>query len=184
MKYLVTGMICSGKSIFLDLAKEANYSVLKADEIVAELYTDSQIIEKLKLKFSNYNFDGDVKETISNIFFTSKDNMDIIEEIIHPYVYLKIETYMKNHKYIMVELPLLRNNIEYFLKHKTIYIDSEEEMRRDRFQKYRNKSLDYFNFLNNIQSENLEIKNKCDIIIKNNGSKDDLHREYKNKVVK
>ena len=48
MNYLVTGLICSGKSTFLKIAEEYNFHVIRSDDIVCELYNDSSINEQIK----------------------------------------------------------------------------------------------------------------------------------------
>ena len=50
MNYLVTGLISSGKSTLLEIAREYNFEVYKSDDIVAELYKDDEIARKLRLQ--------------------------------------------------------------------------------------------------------------------------------------
>ena len=48
MNYLVTGLICSGKSTLLDVAKNYSFRTYKSDEIVSSLYQDEYIVNQLK----------------------------------------------------------------------------------------------------------------------------------------
>ena len=43
MNYLVTGLICSGKSTFLDIAKKYSFDAIKSDDIVSSLYNDESM---------------------------------------------------------------------------------------------------------------------------------------------
>ena len=48
MNYLVTGLICSGKTTFLKIAEEHNFHTIRSDDIVSELYNDSSIIQQIE----------------------------------------------------------------------------------------------------------------------------------------
>ena len=49
MNYLVTGLVCSGKSTLLDVAKNYSFRTYKSDEIVSSLYQDEYIVNQLKI---------------------------------------------------------------------------------------------------------------------------------------
>ena len=48
MNYLVTGLICSGKSTFLDVARQYNFDTIKSDDIVSDLYGDESIVNEIR----------------------------------------------------------------------------------------------------------------------------------------
>ena len=64
MNYLVTGLICSGKSTFLKIAEEYNFHVIRSDDIVCELYNDSSINEQIKKYLDIKLFNAKPKETV------------------------------------------------------------------------------------------------------------------------
>ena len=59
MNYLVTGLICSGKSSFLDIAKKYNFNTIKADDIVSNLYRDKSKVHEIEKHL-------DIKQSIEN----------------------------------------------------------------------------------------------------------------------
>ena len=71
MNYIVTGLICSGKSAFLNTAIEYGFDVLKSDEVVSALYDYKDIISKLNNAFREYKFENTPKETIKQLFYSS-----------------------------------------------------------------------------------------------------------------
>ena len=52
MNYLVTGLICSGKSTFLDIAKKYDFDTIKSDDIVSSLYNDESIVHEIEKHLS------------------------------------------------------------------------------------------------------------------------------------
>ena len=72
MNYLVTGLVCSGKSTLLDVAKNYSFRTYKSDEIVSSLYQDEYIVNQLKnnvcIKQTSKNFKDDIRD----YFFKSR----------------------------------------------------------------------------------------------------------------
>ena len=132
MNYLVTGLICAGKSTFLDIAKKYSFDAIKSDDIVSNLYSDKSVvyeIEKhLNIKPNQDNLQAEVKK----LFFTSKKNREIIEAIFHPKVHKMIIQKLSSNQNIMVELPPIINNYELFKSYDSIYIEAEENVRTKR----------------------------------------------------
>ena len=83
MNYLVTGLICSGKSTFLDIAKKYNFEVIKSDDIVSDLYSDESIIHEINKHLDIKHCQDNLEATVKKLFFTSKKNKEIIEAIFH-----------------------------------------------------------------------------------------------------
>ena len=183
MNYIVTGLICSGKSAFLNAAIEYGFDILKSDEVVSILYNDEDIISKLSNTFKEYKFEDAPKETIKQLFYTSKINRIKIESIFHPKVHKIIKNKLESNKNILIEVPPLKNNINIVKNNISIFIESSLETRRKRFQSRTIKNdINHFNKLNTYQSECLLIKSYCDIIIEND-SNEVLFREYFEKEI-
>lgn len=172
-------MICSGKSTFLNIAENHDYRIIKSDQIVDSLYTRNEVIEEFRLAFPYLSLGTNIKESLTEIFFESKKNMKIIESIIHPYVFSYLDKALAAENKIMVELPLLEVNKNYFSRFRTIYLECDEEIRKVRYCESRNDSIERFNVLNNLQINQLDIEYKFDIIINNNANKDILLKEFK-----
>ena len=185
MNYIVTGLICSGKSAFLNAAIEYGFDILKSDEVVSILYNDEDIISKLSNTFKEYKFEDAPKETIKQLFYRSESNRIKIENIFHPKVHKIIKNKLESNKNIIIELPSLKNNISIIKNNKSIFMESSLETRRKRFQS-RNMKNDviYFDKLNRYQSDCLLIESYCDIIIKNDSNENLLSEYFKKEIIK
>ena len=167
MNYLVTGLICSGKSTFLEIAQKHKFEVIKSDEIVASLYNEPSIVQNIK-EYLNINIShNNLKAYVKEFFFKSKKNREIIEAIFHPMV----------HKIILNEFQT-KNNLMV-----SIYIDTNEEMRIERYSRYRTDDEDFFNKMNAIQSDYELIKDSCEIIISNNSDINSLNRYFDRAII-
>ena len=74
MNYLVTGLICSGKSTFLDIAKKYNFEVIKSDDIVSDLYSDESIKHEINKYLEISHGHENLEATVKKLCFTSKKN--------------------------------------------------------------------------------------------------------------
>jgi dephospho-CoA kinase len=88
----LTGGICTGKTLILDIFKELNCYTIKADDIAKQIIfaDDSQITEKIVERFGKEILDpktGSInKETFAQILFEDSDKRDYINNFIHPMV--------------------------------------------------------------------------------------------------
>ena len=82
-------------------------------------------------------------------------------------------------------MPPLKNNISIIKNNKSIFIESGLEKRRKRFQSRNMKNeINYFNKLNEYQSDCLLIESYCDIIIKNDSNEIHLSEYFKKEIIK
>ena len=185
MNYIVTGLICSGKSTFLNTAIEYGFDILKSDAVVSALYNNKDIISKLTNTFKEYQFEDAPKETIKHLFYRSELNRVKIENIFHPKVHKIIKNKLESNKNILIEVPPLKNNINIIKNNKSIFIESSLETRRKRFQsRNMNNSINFFDKLNVYQSDYLLIKSYCDVIIKNDSNEILLSEYFKKEIIK
>jgi len=183
MNYLVTGLICSGKSTFLEIARKHKFEVIKSDEIVSSLYNEPSIIQKIKQYLDIDNSHNNLKASVKEFFFKSKKNREIIEAIFHPKVHKIIFNEFQSRNNLMVEVPPIINNYELFKEYSSIYIDTNEEMRIERFSRYRVNDKDYFIKMNAIQNDYELIKDSCEIIVSNNSNIDSLSRYFDRTII-
>ena len=183
MNYLVTGLICSGKSTFLDIAREHKFEVIKSDDIVTSLYNEPSIVQKIK-KYLNIDIShNNIKDYVKEFFFKSKKNREIIEAIFHPMVHEIILSEFQSKNNLMVEVPPIINNYDLFKEYSSIYIDTNEEMRIERFSKYKINDKEYFIKMNAIQNDYELIKDSCEIIINNNNDINSLCKYFDRTII-
>ena len=178
MNYLVTGLISSGKSTLLEIARGYNFEVYKSDDIVAELYKDDEIARKLRLQLCIDTKKEDFKESVKTLFLESKTKRKVIEDILHPYVHQVIRNKLEIEKNCMIELPPITNNNHLFANYKTIFISTKKENRIKRYNLRNSNSINFFNLMNNIQNDFKAIKKSCDIVINNNGDAKLMRRYF------
>ena len=184
MNYIVTGLFCSGKSTFLRIAQKYNFKVLKSDDLVSSYYNDINIINALKDKFKITNFKDNLKIVIKDLFLKSEENKEIIESIIHPYVYSKINEQLQLNNNLMVEVPAIIKNRELINNNKSIYIESTNINRLKYYKTKEIDNIDFYERINEYQKDYLSIKSCCDIIINNNNGIEDFHKYFDQEVVK
>ncbi len=183
MNYLVTGLICSGKSTFLDVAKKYSFETIKSDDIVSNLYSDQSIINEIEKHLDIQRNQDNLESIVKKLFFTSKKNREIIEAIFHPVVHKMITNSLNINENLMVELPPIINNYKLFQKYKSIYIHAAEEIRIGRFNK-RNSDSTRFDKINAIQSDFKLIKEACDLVICNENDAETLNKHFEKGIIK
>jgi dephospho-CoA kinase len=183
MNYLVTGLICSGKSTFLDIAKEYSFDAIKSDDIVSSLYNDESVVHEIEKHLNIKSNQDNLQAIVKKLFFTSKKNREIIEAIFHPIVHEMIKNSLDTSQNLMIELPPIINNHELFLKYKSIYIHATKEIRIKRFNKRKNIDSTYFDKINAIQSDFELIKEACDLVICNDNDTDTLNKHFEKGII-
>ena len=184
MNYLVTGLICSGKSTFLDIAEKYSFETLKSDDVVSNLYSDESIIHQIEEHLGIKRGQDDLEVLVKKLFFESKKNREIIEAIFHPVVHKMIINNFETSQNLMVEIPPIMNNYELFKKYKSIYIHATKEIRIRRFNKRKNIDSDYFDKINTIQSDFKLIEEACDLVICNDNNTDALNKHFEKGIIK
>ena len=77
----------------------------------------------------------------------------------------------------------LKSNYELFKEYSSIYIDTKEEMRIERFSKHKINDKDYFIKMNALQNEYELIKDSCEIIVNNNSDINSLGRYFDRTII-
>ena len=183
MNYLVTGLICSGKSTFLDIAKKYDFDTIKSDDIVSSLYNDESIVHEIEKHLDINQSEENLEMIVKKLFFRSKKNREIIEAIFHPVVHKIIINRLEISQNLMVELPPIINNYELFQKYRSIYIHTGREMRIKRFNERNSYNAD-FDKINAMQNDFELIKDVCDLVICNDGNTDSLNKHFEKGIIK
>ena len=109
----ITGKIASGKSTVTKLFKEKGCPTISSDEIVTNLYKELSFKKKLIEMFSPEVLNDDLsisKGYIKNVINLNPNKKKELEELVHPLVRAKIESFISSHmneKMVVVEVPLL-----------------------------------------------------------------------------
>lgn len=110
----LTGGIGTGKSTVANMLKGKGIPVVDTDLISREVIEYPEIIEKIKLEISNEVFDFNNKldrKKMSEIVFENQEKLKKLNKIMHPEILKKmwdeVEELKKNHKIIVVDVPLL-----------------------------------------------------------------------------
>lgn len=152
IKIGITGSLASGKTSASKILSYKKGPVFDADKVVKKLYQNKnfkqQLIKKFKIVKKTY-FKNSIREKI----LKNKNNIKILEKIIHPLVRREMKKFSsinKDKKTLFYEIPLLIENklLNYF--DVIIFIKAKKKLRLKRF-KAKGGSKNLFNILNNKQ---------------------------------
>ena len=188
IKIAILGDIGAGKTF---VSKLFGFPVFNADKEVKKIYkSNKKCFNKLKKKFPNKQITYPInKKVLIDIIIEKKQNLKIINEIVHPIVRGRMKSFLKknkNKKAIVLDIPLyLENKLNkkrdylVFVKAKTGDINKKISGR-----KTSNKLI---KLLKSFQMSNKIKKKKADFIINNNFKELDVKRNVrtiKSKILK
>ena len=188
IKIAILGDIGAGKTF---VSKLFGFPVFNADKEVKKIYkSNKKCFNKLKKKFPNKQITYPInKKILIDIIIEKKQNLKIINEIVHPIVRGRMKSFLKknkNKKAIVLDIPLyLENKLNkkrdylVFVKAKTGDINKKISGR-----KTSNKLI---KLLKSFQMSNKIKKKKADFIINNNFKELDVKRNVriiKSKILK
>jgi dephospho-CoA kinase len=178
LKIGITGGLSSGKSTAASIFKELGACFIDADTIAHGFLEDIGVKNKVRKFFKGKDIlsqkGGIDREKLGKIAFLKKENVDFLNNLIHPLVVEKIKEefhLLEREKVVVVEVPLL---YEAHLEHLfdiVIVIEVEESNQIKRSRK-RNKKLTEKEVRARIRHQiplNEKIK-LADYVVNNNGS--------------
>ena len=179
----LTGGIGTGKSTVANMLKEKGIPVVDTDLISREVIEYPEIIEKIKLEISNEVFDFNNKldrKKMSEIVFENQEKLKKLNEIMHPEILKKmwdeVEELKKNHKIIVVDVPLLFEiNMEKEVD-KILLIYASKEIQLKRIMERDCRSREEAIKIINSQIPLYKKREKSDYIIQNNDSLEKLEK--------
>ena len=182
----LTGSISSGKSTISTLFTDNNITVIDSDKIYKKLLkTDKIMYNELISEFGNSIVKNNTIDRLSlgNIIFNDHNKRNKLNKITHPHIMKELrksinEVKMKSEKLVVLDIPLL---IEVKLQYLVdiillVYVNEAKQierlMSRDNINELTAKSK--------IKTQiDLETKRKLsDIIIDNNGTKEDTAKQF------
>jgi len=166
-KIAITGSLASGKTTAGKIFSIKG-PVFSSDKQVAKLYKKKNFKKYIAKKFKIKNI-SNIKKKIRDKILNNEININKLEKIIHPYVKIERNKFIKKNKkklFIFFEIPLL---VERKLMKKfdiTIFIRAGKNIRLKRFiNNGGNKKL--FDILNNKQLSDLKKRKFCDHTVVN-----------------
>ncbi len=186
MKWIgLTGSIASGKSTVSRILKEEfNLPVFSADDIVHELYTQTEVLSKLKESYEDQIFtDGQLdKKKMSQYFFSNKLELKKLENWIHPLVKKEAQNLRKiaqakGHKMAFYEIPLLFETHQKDQFDFIIGVFCSEALQIERLKKRNHFDEEKSLKILKLQIPSADKKKLCDHVIINESSLEDLKNE-------
>ena len=183
-KIAICGNIASGKTTVQKFLEEKGYKVLDTDEVSHKLLT----VENKELfdAFRNYDVfeNGEFSRyKVGQLIFSDENARQKISSIMHPQIADEIKSFFEENKsedFIFVGIPLLfEANMEYLFD-KIIFVYADDDIRLARLLKRNNYSIQHAKARMNAQISQDEKVKKCDCIITNNGSMDELNAQVIN----
>jgi dephospho-CoA kinase len=184
MKIAITGNIGSGKSTFTKFAEDANFPVLRADDISKEILEKDEKVHALVIKeFGENSFkDGKTnKNFLAKEVFNDPTKLQKLESIIHPRVIKSIEksssALLKNNKVIFIEAALIYEADMEEMFNYVVLITAQRDLRLARKIASGIAEADFCKReLNQIPEE--EKKKRADFIFSNDKSIEDLIMKF------
>ena len=177
----ITGILGSGKSTFLNFFKEKKFPVFNSDEVVKKLYKKKKIIKKIKNKFPQFFKKNKLlKKEFSNYIFSSKENLEKLEEIIHPEVLKELIKFKEKNKRKIsaAEVPLLFEKKLENIFDIIVCISTSEKIALKNFSIEKNISIEEAKKRLQYQMPIEEKKKLSNYVIENDGTIDDLRKKF------
>ena len=171
-KVAITGGIGSGKSFISNKFAELGVPIYNSD-VRANIIIKSNItVKKLLIKnFGDDSFiDGELnKKLISKIIFNNKSKLDLINSIVHPFVYQDYKSWLliQNASYTIYESAIIYENNSMHKFDKIIGVISDNKLKISRLLKRGMNMKSITNIMKN-QTDDLEIIKISDFLIYNN----------------
>ena len=171
-KVAITGGIGSGKSFISNKFAELGVPIYNSD-VRANIIINSNItVKELLIKnFGDDSFiDGELnKKLISKIIFNNKSKLDLINSIVHPFVYQDYKSWLliQNASYTIYESAIIYENNSIHKFDKIIGVISDNKLKISRLLKRGMNMKSITNIMKN-QTDDLEIIKISDFLIYNN----------------
>lgn len=184
----ITGGVGAGKTHILAFIEEKYKArIIKTDEAAEFVRTPGhegyeRIVELLGTEILNEDKTIN-KNKMAAIIFADKEKLEKINEIMHPAVNryvaeeIEIEKQKQEKEYFFIESALLIENHYDEICDQLWYIDTREEIRRERLKLNRGYSDEKISDIMSRQLPEEEFKKHCHVILDNNGKKEDVYRQ-------
>ena len=187
----VTGYIGAGKSTVLQIFREKNYPVCRADDMARSLLTPKSPCNtalkaifgpKFLLKTGKWNHKALARE-----IFQNSEKRQQMENIIHPLVQKEFEKQVRQWKaqgasLVFYEIPLITSAITHDRFDLILFIEANKKLRVQRLLKKGLNNED-IKLRMRVQKPYSHLKKAADFILRNEGSQQNLKKKVE-KVLK
>ncbi len=166
----ILGDIGAGKSL---VAKQFGFPVFNADQVVNEIYKKNKLCyKKLKKKLHKHIKSYPInKIELSKAIISNKKNLKTIVNVVHPIVRKEMNLFLrknKNHKIIVLDIPLLVENKLNKKGDVLIFVEAKKKDIKKRLIKRNNYNKKLFDNFRKIQKPLIIKKKLSTYTIKNN----------------
>lgn len=185
--YALTGSLASGKSTALKFFSEAGAKTFSADQLIAELHTDREVISQIKENFGSYlynSMDQLEKQKLAELIFNSPADKEKLEKILYPRLSELLASKLGalgEEQVIIYEIPLLFEQKELYKKFKgVISVIADQNLRFNRAEQNRGYSFELTKKILNNQTTDEYKSQYSDYLIYNNHGLTELKAQVEN----
>ncbi len=154
IRIALVGEIGSGKTF---VSKQFKFPLFNADKEVDKIYKNNKdCFKKINRKFPDHIKKPPIlKSDLKKIL--NKKNIKIISRIVHPYVRINLNKFLKKNrlkKYVVLDIPLIIENKLFKKKDILIYVKTPQKVITQRLKKRGTKSKKTIKFLKSQQAKN------------------------------
>jgi len=184
----ILGSVGSGKSFVANIFKDLGFNIFSADNEVANIYKNNNIVNKKISKFFKLKiYKGKInKQEIRDSLKKNPNKFRFLNKIIHPIVRKKLVLFLsrfKKKKLVVLDVPLLVENKMLNFVDILILVKTRSRSFLSRIKKRKNLDKQFLNILKKQQANEKIKENYADFIIYNS-SKNKVKLQVKNIIGK
>jgi dephospho-CoA kinase len=184
----ILGSVGSGKSFVANIFKELGFNIFSADNEVANIYKNNNIVNKKISKFFKLKlYKGKInKQELRDSLKKNPNKFRFLNKIIHPIVRKKLVLFLsrfKKKKLVVLDVPLLVENKMFNFVDILILVKTRSRSFLNRIKKRKNLDKQFLNILKKQQANEKIKENYADFIIYNS-SKNKVKLQVKNIIGK
>jgi len=184
----ILGSVGSGKSFVANIFKDLGFNIFSADNEVANIYKNNNIVNKKISKFFKLKiYKGKInKQELRDSLKKNPNKFRFLNKIIHPIVRKKLVLFLsrfKKKKLVVLDVPLLVENKMLNFVDILILVKTKSRSFLSRIKKRKNLDKQFLNILKKQQANEKIKENYADFIIYNS-SKNKVKLQVKNIIGK
>ena len=184
----ILGSVGSGKSFVANIFRELGFNIFSADNEVANIYKNNNIVNKKISKFFKLKiYKGKInKQQLRDSLKKNPNKFRFLNKIIHPIVRKKLVLFLsrfKKKKLVVLDVPLLVENKMFNFVDILVLVKTRSKSFFSRIKKRKNLDKQFLNILKKQQANEKIKENYADFIIYNS-SKNKVKLQVKNIIGK